>query len=646
MPRPKKSEAPPVAKGDPSKIVEDAIKKISKEQNTQFIRLGDTKQEMRLVLPTDIFEIDHMIIGAGGFPRGRIIEVYGAACIADDTFINYRVVTPDGKPQNSKGGTIKHLYHRFNGIKVAGKGFYQRSSTVGSAFTCPSMREDGLIIQNRIKAVYKSGLKRCIQIQTTAGHTLVCTKEHKIFVGSQWIAAGELSVGDIVFQHNNTRQRPETQHRDRPDVYVKHHPIAGDKAVTDKVWPGGGTYFYKRVRKSRAAYEAHMNGLAYDEYIARLNSGDLDGMTFLPVDIHVHHKDENFLNDDPSNLELHDAVAHGLIHGPGFVERARYIVAEDAISSITDAGERETYDISMEAPNNNFIANRLVVHNSGGKGTLLSQLIANTQRLSPKGEIAYIDAEHSFDPTYAAKLGVDTDKLLLAQPDCGEEALQATIDIVTTGQVRLAVIDSVAALVPRAELEGSVSDAHMGQQARMLGQALRKMTAITSKTKTAVVFTNQLRQNLGISFGNPNTTPGGKALGFFASLRLSVTRLSQIKKGDVNIGNLTKIKGEKNKTAPPFREASLDLLFDLPQNSAPGFDKFASLANAAIQQGIWKQDGALYTLASTGEQVRGKDNVRDALCDDEKVRRITTEATLVALGKSAEYIARVMKGAV
>jgi recombination protein RecA len=281
---------------------------------------------------------------------------------------------------------------------------------------------------------------------------------------------------------------------------------------------------------------------------------------------------------------------------------------------------------------------------SGGKGTLLSQLIANTQRLTPKEEIAYVDAEHAFDPTYAAKLGVDTDRLLLAQPDCGEEALQATIDIISTGQVRLAVIDSVAALVPRAELEGSVSDAHMGLQARMLGQALRKLTAITSKTKTAVVFTNQVRANLGVTFGNPNTTPGGKALGFFASLRLSVTRLSQIKKGEVNVGNLTKLKGEKNKTAPPFRETNLDLLFDLPQNYAPGFDRFASLANAAIQQGVWKQEGALYTLASTGEQVRGKDNVRDALKDDAKLCRITTEATLVALGKSPEYISREMKG--
>lgn len=276
---------------------------------------------------------------------------------------------------------------------------------------------------------------------------------------------------------------------------------------------------------------------------------------------------------------------------------------------------------------------------SGGKGTFTAQLLANTQRLDNKKENAYIDAEHALDPVYAGRLGVDVDNLLLAQPDCGEDALQATLDIISTGAIKLCVVDSVAALVPRAELEGAMSDAHMGLTARMMGQALRKLTAIVSKTGTTLVFINQTRSNLGVTFGNPTTTPGGKALTFFSSVRIQIDRLAQYKEKEQNIGNITKFKAVKNKTAPPFRETTLNLLFDLP-----GFDGDMSLAAYAIEHGIWKQDGAMYTLASTGEVVKGKLAVRDAMRDDKVVRKITEEATLVAMGKSEQYIKRALRG--
>lgn len=276
---------------------------------------------------------------------------------------------------------------------------------------------------------------------------------------------------------------------------------------------------------------------------------------------------------------------------------------------------------------------------SGGKGTLVTQLIANTQRLSPRAEIAYVDAECALDAVYAQKLGVDTDRLLITQPTSGEEGLQAALDIVESGAIKLCIIDSVAALVPKAELEGEMTDAHMGLQARMMGQALRKMTATVARTGTCLIFINQTRSNLGVTFGNPTVTPGGKALVFFSSVRLSIDRMSQIKEKDVNVGNNTKFKAHKNKTAAPFRESQVELYFDLPGSEhEPGFDGIGSLASMAIEHGIWKQDGANYTLVSTGEVVRGKKEVANALRVDETVRKITAEATLVAMGKTPQYV--------
>lgn len=277
---------------------------------------------------------------------------------------------------------------------------------------------------------------------------------------------------------------------------------------------------------------------------------------------------------------------------------------------------------------------------SGGKGTLTTQLIGQTQEDDHNAEIALIDAECAFDPTYANKLRAQTDRLLWAQPTVGEDALQATLDIISTGKIKLAIVDSIAALVPRAELEGEMSDEHVGLQARMMGKAIRKLTGMVSRTKTVLVFINQVRDKIGVSFGDPTSTPGGKALKFFASTRLQIDRLSQIKEKDINVGNVTKLKAMKNKAAAPFREASLNLYFDLPAfpNNPPGFDGVRSLVDFAIQHNIWKQDGAQYVLASTGEVVRGKDNVVAALRDDTKVRRITEEATLLAMGKTSAYI--------
>ena len=280
---------------------------------------------------------------------------------------------------------------------------------------------------------------------------------------------------------------------------------------------------------------------------------------------------------------------------------------------------------------------------SAGKGTLLSQLIANTQKVNPSADIAYVDAEAAFDHSYAAALGVDTDNLLIAEPNYGEQALQAALDVIETGGMTLVVIDSVAALVPRAELEGEIEDAHMGLQARMIGKALRKMTGIASKTGTCVVFVNQLRATMNASFGPKSDTPGGRALKFYSSVRLSVDRIQQYKEKDKEVGSVTKVQAKKNKTFRPFLEMDMNLMFAEP-GQQPGFDSTMSLVDLAIKHGIWVKDGSKYVLVSTGELVMGKVNLRDGLNDNKNLKKITAEATLVAMNKTPGYIKRALRG--
>ncbi len=222
---------------------------------------------------------------------------------------------------------------------------------------------------------------------------------------------------------------------------------------------------------------------------------------------------------------------------------------------------------------------------SGGKTTLALHVIAQAQRQG--GVAAFIDAEHALDPNYARALGVDTDDLLISQPDTGEQALEIAELLVRSGAVDVIVVDSVAALVPAAEIEGEMGDAHVGLQARLMSQALRKLTAMLAKSNTAAIFINQLREKVGIMYGNPETTPGGRALKFYASVRLDVRRVGQpIKKKDTPIGNRVKVKVTKNKLAPPFKEVELELYF------GRGIDPLADLVTVAVDQGVIDKAGS------------------------------------------------------
>ena len=239
-----------------------------------------------------------------------------------------------------------------------------------------------------------------------------------------------------------------------------------------------------------------------------------------------------------------------------------------------------------------------------GKTTVALHLIAEAQKLG--GIAAFIDAEHALDPHYSARLGVDIDNLLISQPDTGEQALEITEALVRSGAVDIVVIDSVAALVPKAEIEGEMGDSHVGLQARLMSQALRKLTGAISKSNTSVVFINQIREKVGVLFGNPEITPGGRALKFYATLRLEVRRVESIKQGNEIIGMRVKVKVVKNKVAPPFRQAEFDLIYGL------GISREGSIIDVATDLGVLEKTGAWYSF---GDQRlgQGRESVRDHL---------------------------------
>ena len=244
---------------------------------------------------------------------------------------------------------------------------------------------------------------------------------------------------------------------------------------------------------------------------------------------------------------------------------------------------------------------------SSGKTTLALHAIANAQKAG--GIAAFIDAEHAFDAEYAKKLGVDIDALLVSQPDTGEQALEIMDMLIRSGALDIVVVDSVAALVPRAEIEGEMGDSHMGLQARLMSQALRKITGALHQSKTTAIFINQLREKIGVFFGSPETTTGGKALKFYASIRLDIRRIETLKDGQEAVGNRTRVKVVKNKMAPPFKQAEFDILYGV------GISREGSLLDLGVEIGIVKKSGSWYTYE--GDQLgQGKENSRNFLLDN------------------------------
>lgn len=276
---------------------------------------------------------------------------------------------------------------------------------------------------------------------------------------------------------------------------------------------------------------------------------------------------------------------------------------------------------------------------SSGKTTVALHAIANCQKAG--GTAVFIDAEHALDPEYAKALGVDIDALLVSQPDTGEQALEIADTLIRSGSIDIIVIDSVAALVPRAEIEGEMGDSHIGLQARLMSQALRKLTGVLNNTKTTAIFINQLREKIGVFFGSPETTAGGKALKFYASVRLDVRRIETLKDGQDAVGNRTRVKVVKNKMASPFKQAEFDIIYGV------GISREGSLLDFGVEQEIVKKSGAWYTY-ETDQLGQGKENARAFLVDNPDLANdieSRIRASFVPVEVDAEMIAEIDEAA-
>jgi len=270
---------------------------------------------------------------------------------------------------------------------------------------------------------------------------------------------------------------------------------------------------------------------------------------------------------------------------------------------------------------------------SSGKTTVALQVVAEAQKAG--GMAAFIDVEHALDPIYARKLGVDVDNLLVSQPDYAEQALEITSALIVSGSIDVLVVDSVAALVPKAELDGEMGDSHMGVQARLMSQAMRKLTGSVSKSNTCLIFINQIREKIGVMFGNPETTSGGRALKFYSSVRADIRRIAAIKEGDVVVGNRTKVKIVKNKVAAPFREAEFDIIY------GEGISREGDLIDLGVAQNIVEKSGSWYSYK--GERIgQGRENARQFLKDNPDIRQNVDTELRKALGlmrKEPEVVA-------
>jgi recombination protein RecA len=260
---------------------------------------------------------------------------------------------------------------------------------------------------------------------------------------------------------------------------------------------------------------------------------------------------------------------------------------------------------------------------ASGKTTLCSHIIANAQKAG--GVCAFIDAENAFDPTYARRIGINLDELLISQPDTGEQALEIAEMLVRSSAVDVVVVDSVAALVPKAEIEGEMGDSHMGLQARLMSQALRKLTGVVARSKTCFIFTNQLREKIGVMFGSPETTPGGRALKYYASVRIDLRRIGSIKNGDVIVGNRVRAKVVKNKIAPPFRNTEFDILF------SQGISAAGDLLDLAVNTGVVSKQGSWFSHGKM-RLGQGRERVRDFMIENDDVMEKISSEVMIALG--------------
>lgn len=611
----------------------------------------------------------------GGLGFGRMASMYGdPSCLSASTFLSYQIRNADGRIQNSKGGSIERLYHRFNGITMAGKGAYQRPQTIGAQFYLPSMDEDGFILQNRVVDVIDSGVKKCVSIKTASGMVIETTVDHRFFSNGNFLPAGELYVGDLVTIHNRTRAKIDScGRRSRPETTVKHHGVIRPREING--------YMYCRIRRSRLVYEANMNGLSVDEYKRRLNDNELDGLSFLSVEDHVHHIDEVANNDVPENLQVLDPVSHGKVHGIVRQNALSYIVVDDTIVSIEPVGERHTYDITMESPYNNFVADGFVVHNSG-KTRNAYELIAQLQGLPgtlenisiPRidyhtslsnetiisddlrrshemraawlteeiewvranfphgGDAVFYNAEQQFDPKYAETIGIDTSRLKIVDSTVIEEICEIMQGLLP--HYCMHVIDSTSYASSNLQLKEDVGKSLYAVDARQWKSSLKPTMTYFDKTLNIGLMIHQMSTNMRTGGQDPNST---KFMRFASSLSIKFERgkFLWLKDGVLIEDKATGAdkesmagraepdgvqvfaKIEKSRTCRPFRVAGLQFKYRKPI----GYVHVHDLAQSGLYFGLVQQSGSWFKVAGEAETLgQGLKTVYARLADDEELR--------------------------
>lgn len=535
-------------------------------------------------IPSGIPMLD-LSLGRPGLPAGRIIEVYGKEhCLDKNSFIRYEVRTKSGRPQNVKGGTIENLWHRFHKVQREGSGHYRRSASDGSVFYAPCMAPDNSIVMGRIMDVVNTGQKPCFIVKTVKGKELVSTEDHEYATVDGFSPLKNLSVGSKIFTYQK-RTKAKKTYKPRPCVCVKQHPTAPTKIVDKK-------YLYKRIPLSHLYYEAYKNNMNVDSYRQRLNdmSQGVDDIWTVPKDMQIHHIDENHDNNSISNLQLLTAKEHSRLHALDRLLNLASLAQEDEISSIEEAGIRDTYDIKMMGPHHNFIANHFVVHNCG-KTSLSYAAIKEAQQMG--GQAVFIDTERSFMEERAVDCGVDTNNLIITEADTVEEifkVIEATLDgagEATQLNPLVIVVDSITGVPCKSTIEKDIDEEpRVGEAARVIRRGITRLNKKLAKNHALVIFINHAYHKISaMAFGKQTESAGGMALKFYGAVRLELAALSNLNKGDgddrTREGMISSIKVEKNKIAktgnPQVKAELTETGFDLYAGLWDGFKKIEAL---------------------------------------------------------------------